>query len=221
LQVITDYLIISEELAITATIATLLIKMKIYQNKDFKNLTIEIEGIVYHEEWLPIKDYEELYEISSFGRIKSLKKEWYNGGYKDTTIMYLHKHRKDYIGVKLRNNGLRKGFLVHRLVALHFIPNPENLPEVNHKDFDPSNNMFLNLEWGTRLYNIQYSAKAGRITGWTGEESPRAKHTNESILKIRELYASGQYTQDEIALMFGVKRHNIAKIVLRQRWAHI
>jgi hypothetical protein len=194
--------------------------MKIYQNKDLKSLIISVEGIIYHEIWTRIKDYEELYEVSSFGRIKSLKKRWSNG-YKDETIMSLFKMPKDYLGIKLRNEGVKKGFTAHRLVALHFIPNPENLPEVNHKDFDPSNNVFLNLEWGTRLYNIQYSAKAGRITGWTGEKSPRAKHTNESILKIRELYASGQYTQDEIASMFGVKRHNISKIVLRQRWAHI
>lgn len=196
--------------------------MKIYQNKALENLSIEINGVLYIEEWRAVEGYELLYEISSFGRIKSLQKEWHNKGNKKTTIMCLDNNDpKGYLKIKLRNDGIRKGYCVHRLVASHFIPNPENFPEVNHKDFDPSNNMFLNLEWGTRLYNIQYSAKAGRITGWTGEKSPRAKHTNESILKIRELYASGKHTQDEIAAMFGVKRHNISKIVLRQRWAHI
>jgi hypothetical protein len=195
--------------------------MKIYQNKDLKNLSIEIDGVRYLEDWKPVNDFELLYEVSSFGRIKSLSKYWCNGNYKEDTIMYLHRDKKGYIGSKLRNNRFRKGYSVHRLVASHFISNPDNLPEVNHKDFDPSNNFFLNLEWGTHLHNIQYSAKAGRITGWTGEKSPRAKHTNEDILRIRELYASGEHTQDEIAAMFGVKRHNISKIVLRQRWAHI
>jgi hypothetical protein len=194
--------------------------MKIYKNLDLVNLVVEKDGISYTEEWKPLIGYEELYSISSFGRMKSLKKEWSNGS-KDESIMSLFKDKKDYIRIRLRNNGQRKGFTVHRLVALHFISNPDGLPEVNHKDFDPSNNFYLNLEWGTHLHNIQHSVKAGRITGWTGEKSPRAKHTNEDILRIRELYASGEHTQDEIATMYGVKRHNISKIVLRQRWAHI
>lgn len=204
LWVATGLLIISEGSAVSTTAAALLIKME-------KELEI----------FKPIKGYESLYEVSNLGRIKSLPKLRIGKRNSEELFLKTWKCTGDYISVGLRLKGVKKTHSVHVLVAKHFVDNPDNLPEVNHKDFDRSNNVESNLEWGTRLYNIQYSAKAGRITGWTGEESPRAKHTNESVLKIRELYASGMYTQDHLAEKFGVPRHNISKIVLRQRWAHI
>lgn len=138
-------------------------------------------------------------------------------------IIYLKpfKSGDNYRAVGLRKNGIKKTHLIHILVACYFIPNPNNFPEVDHKDFDRSNNNWCNLRWTTHDDNIKHSAKVGRMPGAKGEKSPTAKHTNESVSKIRELYASGKYTQNEIAAMFGVKRHNISKIILRQRWAHI
>jgi NUMOD4 motif-containing protein len=168
----------------------------------------------------PINGYEGLYEVSNFGRIKSLAKRWSNG-YKEETIMSLTENKKNYITVRLSKDGIKETFYVHILVAKHFIKNPNKLPEVNHKDFIRSNNMVDNLEWKTKIGNIKYSVIAGRIRGWRGENSPRANHTNERVLKIRELYESGSYTQNQLADMFNVKRHNISKIILRQRWAHI
>lgn len=172
------------------------------------------------ELWKAIRGYEGYYEISNLGRIKSLDKYRIGGS---GGIVYLKpfKSGDDYRAVGLRKNGVKTTHLVHILVATYFIPNPDRLPEVDHKDFDRSNNRHDNLRWSTHDDNIKHSSKEGRMSGAKGEKSPRAKHTNEDVLKIRELYASGNYTQDEIASMFGVKRHNVAKIVLRQRWAHI
>lgn len=102
------------------------------------------------EEWKNIIGYEGLYQVSSYGRVKSLKFGKEN----------LLKHKKDsggYLQVGLCKDGKRKIFLVHRLVAQAFLPNLDNLPQVNHKDENKENNCVSNLEWCTCKYNIDYS----------------------------------------------------------------
>ena len=66
--------------------------------------------------------------------------------------------------VGLCNNGEQKMYLVHRLVAKTFIPNPDNLPEVNHRDYNPSNNYVQNLEWCDRKYNCNYGTRIKKIS---------------------------------------------------------
>lgn len=106
------------------------------------------------EEWKEIPGYEGLYEISSYGRIKSMH-------YKKERIM----KQLDYNGYKkvvLWKNGSQKKEYIHRLVAKLFIPNPHNLKEVNHKDENPSNNMVENLEWCNHRYNMIYGTARER-----------------------------------------------------------
>lgn len=103
--------------------------------------------------WKPVVGYEGLYEVSNTGLIKSLN--CYN--YKEPRIMKLG-HRPDgYLSVGLSKNNVTKTKVVHRLVAEAFIPNPDNLEMVNHKDEDRANNNVENLEWCTRSYNQVYS----------------------------------------------------------------
>ena len=109
------------------------------------------------EEWRPIKDYEGLYEVSNMGRVKNLN---YKGSGKEKILKNI-KRRKGYLMVILTKNGKRRGFLVHRLVAEAFIPNPNNLPEVNHIDRDRANNHVDNLEWVTHSDNMKHSYKLG------------------------------------------------------------
>lgn len=68
---------------------------------------------------------------------------------------------RGYLKVDLRRNGVKRAYYIHRLVAEAFIPNPDNLPFVNHKDFNPGNNSVDNLEWTTPLGNVKYSEAAG------------------------------------------------------------
>lgn len=87
-----------------------------------------------------------LYQISDLGRVRNsngrlLKPNYNNNGY---GCVHLHKDNKS------------KKHRVHRLVAMVFIPNPEGFPEVNHKDFDKTNNKVSNLEWCNRKYNVRY-----------------------------------------------------------------
>ena len=95
-----------------------------------------------------ISGYERLYGITSCGRVWSYRaKKFLNPG----------KDRYGYLYVNLYKNGKRKTYRIHRLVAETYLPNPLNLPQVNHKDEDKSNNALPNLEWCTAAYNVNYS----------------------------------------------------------------
>lgn len=113
------------------------------------------------EVWKAIEGYDGRYEISNLGRLRSYAQDRVNG-----KIKYGNRDKKGYLSVYLYkpgNNG-RKGTWrkMHRLVAEAFIPNPLNLPQVNHKDEDKSNNRADNLEWCDNLYNIRYGTKIER-----------------------------------------------------------
>lgn len=119
----------------------------------------------FDEIWKPIKDFENLYEVSNLGRVKSLPRIKINNRGKQLTkekIMKPHDFNNGYYKVPLTNKEhLKKYYLVHRLVAQSFIPNPNNLPQVNHKDGDKSNNCVNNLEWITKEDNIKHAYKMG------------------------------------------------------------
>lgn len=114
------------------------------------------------EIWKAIPDYENLYEVSNLGRIKSLErtKKTRSGALqkvpeKIRALSYGTKG-EHYAYVVLSKNGKNKTFLVHRLVASVFIPNPDNLPIVNHKDENKRNDSVDNLEWCDYSYNNTY-----------------------------------------------------------------
>jgi hypothetical protein len=111
------------------------------------------------EEWRDIPDYEGLYQVSNWGRVKSLM-YWSNSQkkyYSRERILSPRNNGKGYYYVCLYKNGKSKNFRINRLVAQSFIPNPDNLPEVNHIDEDKKNNKANNLHWCTSLFNVKYS----------------------------------------------------------------
>lgn len=120
------------------------------------------------EEWREIPGYEN-YMVSNLGRVKSLN---YNGTGKEQ-IMKQHKAAGGYLRIKLFKNKIPKSILVHRLVAMTFIPNPDNLPQINHKDENPENNCVENLEWCTSKYNINYGTRIEKYikTNTNGKKS--------------------------------------------------
>lgn len=130
------------------------------------------------EIWKDVIGYEGLYQVSNFGRIKSLKREvrikYFNIGWSTRivpeTIRKQTIFKNGYAGVQLHKQQKVHLGLVHRLVAKAFIPNTENKPEVNHEDGDKLNNNVSNLEWTTRKENDTHSRKIlGNICG----EKPR------------------------------------------------
>ena len=113
------------------------------------------------EQWSPIAGFPN-YEISTLGRVKSLSRDYKYGKHND--IILKTNDRRGYRGVTLFKNGKRYYFAVHRLVAAAFLENPNNLPCVNHKDEDRTNNRVDNLEWCTHLYNSRYGTSREKIS---------------------------------------------------------
>lgn len=108
------------------------------------------------EIWKDISGYEGLYQVSNLGRVKSLGNR---SNHKKPMIKSLQ-NRNGYYSITLYKNSKTKTTGVHRLVAEAFIPNPDNLPEVNHKDENKLNNRVDNLEWCNKKYNINYGHSA-------------------------------------------------------------
>lgn len=123
--------------------------------------------ILMEEVWKDIPEFEGLYQASNLGRIKSVKriakKEYRNNRIVKEKIMEGTKNKDGYLKIHISNKerNINKCVFVHRLVAKAFIPNPNNLPQINHKDGNKLNNCISNLEWCTNLYNQQHAWKNG------------------------------------------------------------
>ncbi|QIW89925.1 HNH endonuclease [Bacillus phage Izhevsk] len=101
------------------------------------------------EEWKQIVNYENLYEISNLGRVRSVDRLVYRNGkpvMRKGRILKLSKTQNGYLTARLCKEGKAIAYTVHRLVAIHFVDNHQNLPVVNHKDTNKENNNFKNLE---------------------------------------------------------------------------
>lgn len=125
------------------------------------------------EIWKPVAGYEELYAVSDLGRVKSLK-------YGKEKILKPNKNGGGYLFVWLYRNGKRKMFLVHRLVASAFLPNPMGLPEVNHKDENKTNNIVSNIEWVSRWDNINYGTRNVRSAAAQRNDPAKSKSVEAS-----------------------------------------
>ena len=132
-----------------------------------------------NEIWKNIAGYEGLYEVSSFGRVRSLR-------FGKTKILKPGKNKKGYLRVSLCKNGKQKTFFVHRLVAQAFLENPQNLPQINHKDENKQNNRLENLEWCSCDYNNNYGTRnerAGKANRGRTSAMKGKHHSEESKRK--------------------------------------
>lgn len=133
------------------------------------------------EIWKDIQGYEGKYQVSNFGRVRSLDRIDAENHFRKGQIMKIKYttgpgRGEGYARVALRNGSSQKEYQVHRLVATAFIPNPHNLPQVNHKDCNPANNFVFinpdgsvdpeksNLEWCDVKYNINYADRNEKVS---------------------------------------------------------
>ena len=122
------------------------------------------------EKWKDIEGFEGRYKISNFGRVKSVERTVYYRGTNQTCADFdVAKYcpeiilktfvARGYEHISLRKGSKSKTYSIHRLVATHFIPNPNNYPSINHKDENKLNNKSDNLEWCTHKYNSNYGTR--------------------------------------------------------------
>ena len=179
------------------------------------------------EIWKAVVGYEGYYEVSSHGRVRSLPRISIRLMPNGTTVTQPRKlrylsprlERYGYMRVGLSLGTRETNYLLHRIVAIAFHPNPENLAEVNHKDFTPTNCRADNLEWKSTEDNKKYSADAGRFRPDTNPNMAR-KLTAEQVIEIKKQLKAGR-VQRLIALDFSVAEASINGIHRGRRWLPI
>lgn len=167
------------------------------------------------EIWRPVVGYEGLYEVSSYGRVRSLDRYDSMNRFLRGRILRLFTDGLGYLSAHLSSNGKVKSFLVHRLVAQAFIPNPDNLPQVNHIDENPSNDNVDNLEWCDGKYNVNYGTRIDRIRdtaikngSWSGlsKEEYQKKWYQENKEKKKRYYQENKERISERQKEYYIKR---------------
>lgn len=127
-----------------------------------------------NEIWKPVKNFENIYQVSNLGNIKNFRGK----------TMKPYVNNKGYYCIDFTVNKVRTKKLVHRVVMEAFIPNPTNLPEVNHKDENKSNNQLTNLEWCSRSQNKQHSMATGTYAKiYSTKNSLGKKHLPKAVSK--------------------------------------
>ena len=132
------------------------------------------------EEWLPIEGYEELYQVSNFGRVKSLNYNHTN----QEQILKPSTNKQGYQLVALYKDGKPKWFSVHRLVAMAFIPNPNDYEQVNHIDEVKTNNHVSNLEWCDCKYNNNYGTRNEKASKALSGKLGKEHHLSKQVIQL-------------------------------------
>lgn len=161
---------------------------------------------LFFEKWKDVVGYEGYYQISNFGRIKSLNRN-------ETNINGISRRLKGslknsfmscgYVLVTLSKNCENKSHTIHRLVAEAFIPNPDNLDEVNHKDRNKRNNFLSNLEWCTSRENTHHARKrmtsSSKYVGVSYDKQNFSKPWLSRITIDRKTKFLGRFETEELA----------------------
>ena len=173
------------------------------------------------EIWKDISGYEGCYQVSNHGRVKSLARQCWNGktyyGIPEKILKpYLRNDNR--LQVSLWKDGKAKSSKISRLVALAFIPNPDNKPEVNHKNGNTLNNHDWNLDWMTTAENDEHARQNG-LKNDKGIYNPSNKFTEMQIKEIRAL--KGKMPQKEIAIVYKMSTAQVSRIIKNRQWSHI
>ena len=167
------------------------------------------------EVWKDIIGYEGQYQISNYGRVRALLNN-HREIRKRPLIRKARINRDGYLYLNLTKNSVARTYKIHRLVATHFIENPENKTDVNHKDGIKTNNHFLNLEWNTKKENFNHSILIG-LQNPIGEKNWNSKLSNEDINNIR----NSCLTRKQLSKLYNVSITSINNIITYKSWKHL
>lgn len=199
--------------------------MKFYENYSLEDIKyVHPDGTERVELWEQIEDFE-YYHASNLGRVKSLSRKIIRtraSCISKPKILKSNIDRDGYLLVTLRKDGKSFKRKKHRLVAICFIPNPENKPEVNHKKdengvTDKGNNCYWMIEWNTGEENRNNAMADGLIP--KGEKHHSTTLTEQQVLEIKE--NKDKLTHRELGEIYGVGRSAITKIINGYRWKHL
>jgi len=175
------------------------------------------------EVWKKVNGYNGIYEVNRRGEVRSVTHflEGRKGSGKQTgRILKQQKSIKGYMRVSLSLNNNRFNTSAHRLVALSFIPNPENKPQVNHKNGIKDDNRAENLEWCTNSENQIHAIKKNLIKHNKAENHPNSKLTNIQVLKARKLSRIG-YSNRFLAITYGVSSTAMSNILNNKSYINL
>lgn len=164
-----------------------------------------------------VKGFEGLYAITEDYEIWSYAKR--HGHHKGKTLKTCI-NESGYLRVKLSYKNTSKRYFIHRKIAQALIPNPLNLPEINHKDWNPKNNYPSNLEWVDRKQNMAHAYRNNLIPPLKGEKNGSSKLKDIDIPGIRFMLKAG-LSQRKIASFYAVTQKVIWYIKHKKTWAHV
>lgn len=172
------------------------------------------------EAWKDIEGHEGIYVVSSFGSVRSCPRNILRrNGYPQTVRGRRLKQDLNKSGYKVVMLGIgtaRTSYLVHRLVAKAFVPNPYNKPTVNHIDGNKLNNHYRNFEWATRQEQTTHAVNLGLMNN-RGENSGKTTLTWLQVGIIRECVETG-YLQKNVAKYFNIHHTTVQAIIKNRRW---
>ena len=158
-----------------------------------------------------------MYQVSDTGIVKSVGRLGLDGRNVNEKVLKPYMMPNGYLTVCLRKDGITSRVYIHRVVCEAFIDNPNNLPVVNHKDGNKTNNTIPNLEWTTYSYNNQHAIKSGLKPA--GEQWYNAKLSEEDVIEILK---RGKYsTYENIAKEYGVTKATIRDVLTRRTWKSV
>jgi hypothetical protein len=167
------------------------------------------------EIFLPVVGFEDFYKVSNFGRLLSFNKKKARGiGIRPPRILKPTNNSAGYPHCQLWKDGKIKDVHIHKIVAVAFIPNPNNYPIINHIDGCPNNNKIENLEWCTQKHNAQHACDMGLSA--KGEKHYLSKVTDMQALEIRKIYNESKMSHRKIAFEYGVSSAVIGRIIRRE-----
>ena len=167
------------------------------------------------EIWKDIIGYEGEYQISNYGRVRGLLDK-HRQIRKEPFIRKTRVGKEGYLYLNLFKNSKSKTFKIHRLVAIHFIPNEFTKTDVNHIDGNKTNNKFLNLEWVSKKENYHHSVLIG-LQNPVGQDNWNSKLLEIDVYNIRK----SKLSRKELSKFYSVSITTINNIITNKSWKHL